>query len=51
MQKKGFSMVFALLLIISMAVQSAYTVRASATSDDTFYQELAKRKRSIIARP
>lgn len=35
-------MVFTLLLIISMVVQSAYTVRASAASDDTFYQEVAK---------
>lgn len=42
MQKKCFKMAFTLLLIISMAVQSAYTARASDTSDDIFYQELAK---------
>lgn len=42
MQKKCFKMAFALLLIISMAVQSAYTAQASDTSDDIFYQELAK---------
>ena len=42
MKKRALSMVIALLLITSMAAQPSYAARANATSNDTFYQELAE---------